>query len=62
MILRLLQENRVVAESPMRYAGETSLFEGTIGLPAAGRFELQVIASEPAEANFGMHTITIQVE
>lgn len=50
---RLLRDGRVVRETEMSFAGETSIFEGTITPPDAGSYELVVVASEADRANFG---------
>lgn len=50
---RLVQEGRVVREAEMSFAGETSVFEGTITPPDAGSYELVVLASDAERANFG---------
>lgn len=50
---RLVQDGRVVRETEMSFAGETSVFEGTITPPEAGSYELVVLASDADRANFG---------
>lgn len=50
---RLVREGRVVRETEMEYAGETSIFEGTITPPSAATYELVVLASDAERANFG---------
>jgi hypothetical protein len=50
---RLVRDGAVEAEIPLTYAGETSLFEGTLTPPRAGAARLEVLASQPGTANFG---------
>lgn len=61
---RLIEGGRVIAESPLAYAGEPSTFSGRLEVPAAssarGELELEVVASNPAEQNFGRHAIPVQ--
>lgn len=51
---RLVRDGEVIAEEPLRYAGESSLFEGTLAKSGEGPFELQVLATDAERANFGM--------
>lgn len=51
---RLVRDGRVVQESEMTYAGETSVFEGSLTPPAAGTYELEVVAADGERANFGL--------
>jgi hypothetical protein len=51
-------DGTVVARAPLRYAGQSSTYAGTLPRPAAGvevsKAELQVVASGAGQANFGI--------
>lgn len=51
---RLIRDGRVVRESEMTFAGETSVFEGSVTPPSAGAYELMVVAVDGERANFGL--------
>lgn len=51
---RLLQDGAVVAEAMLPAAGEGSLYAGRLAVPAAGRYVLEVLASDPARGNAGV--------
>jgi hypothetical protein len=51
----------IVAEVPLQYAGETSTFAGKIQLTTAGTFEVEVLAMDPANANFGLDRRQLEV-
>lgn len=54
---RLVQDGEVLQTAPLAYAGETSIYEGTISVPVVESEEglsLQVLAMDAARANFGM--------
>lgn len=59
-IVARLRQGDTVTEERMVYSGEESVFE-TFFIPAAGRGELEILVSDPAEANFGMVSGTIEV-
>ena len=50
----MVQDDNIISEAPLSYAGKQSTFAGQLSLPKAGSFELQVLAMEPANANFGI--------
>lgn len=50
---RLLRDGDVEAEAPLTYAGEISLFKGTLTPARSGKVRLEVLASQPGTANFG---------
>lgn len=58
---RLLRDDNVVVETPLQYAGETSLFSGELELPEPGDYQLRVIAAQPARSNFGTATTVMRV-
>lgn len=51
---RLLRDGVVVVEAVMPAVGEGSLYAGRITAPTAGRYMLEVLASDPARANAGV--------
>ncbi len=51
---RLLADGEVVAETPLVYAGESSTYQGDLPLEAAGEYQLEVLAMDAANANFGI--------
>ena len=53
ILARLVRNDEVIEEVPLGYAGEPSTYEGSLPLAAAGSFTLEVLALEPATANFG---------
>jgi hypothetical protein len=53
VIARLLRDGKVQSETPMTYAGVQNTFHADVS-PVAGATELQVLALDPASANFGM--------
>lgn len=62
LVARLRSDGRVVAEAPLRYAGEPSTFRGTLAVPGGARdggLQLEVLAAEPSEENFGRHVISL---
>lgn len=62
IVARLKSDGETVAEAPLRYAGEASTFGGTLRVPGGARrgdLELEVLASDPAEENFGRQVITL---
>lgn len=50
---RLRQDGGVVQETPLRFTGATSIYGGQLRMPFTGSYTLEVLASEPTEANFG---------
>lgn len=60
VVARLVNaDGTVAAESPLAFTGKQSTFGTQIAPPAPGAYTLQVIAMEPARANFGMAERTI---
>jgi hypothetical protein len=51
---RIVRDDAVLETAPLAYAGETSVYEGRIAVPAGNGLSLQIIAIEPSTANFGM--------
>ncbi|HEV2522072.1 MAG TPA: hypothetical protein VGT24_06790 [Candidatus Acidoferrales bacterium] len=54
VVARMLRDGKVEQEIPMTYAGVQNTFHGDIPVTSAGAMELQVLAMDPANANFGM--------
>lgn len=54
IVARLVDGSTVVAEQPMQYAGTSSTYEARLPVPEAEALELQVVASDADEVNFGM--------
>lgn len=50
---QLVYDGAVVQEVPLTYAGEPNTFAGRVPVPGEGTFELQVIAADAEQANFG---------
>lgn len=55
MVARLVRDDDVVIEAPLAYAGEVSTFAGALTPATPGRYEIEVLAMDPANANFGLH-------
>lgn len=54
VVARMLRDGKVEQEIPMTYAGVQNTFHGDVPLTSVGAVELQVLAMDPANANFGM--------
>jgi hypothetical protein len=61
VVARLLRDGKVESEIPMTYAGVQNTFHTDVPVSAAGSMELQVLALDPASANFGMTKEAIAV-
>lgn len=62
IVARLKSDGEPVAEVPLRYAGQPSTFSGTLAVPGGARrdgLELEVLAADPAEQNFGRQVISL---
>jgi hypothetical protein len=55
VVARLVRDGSVEMEVPMHYAGEQNTYTGTVSAAEPGRLELQVLAMDPADANFGIY-------
>jgi hypothetical protein len=58
---RLWQGNAVVGEVPLTYAGEASTYAARLPRVAAGRYTLELVASSPKSATFGVVRRTVTV-
>ncbi|MFQ5689832.1 MAG: hypothetical protein ACE5HQ_06140 [Gemmatimonadota bacterium] len=54
LMARLVRGGRVVAERPLRFSGERSVFEAEMPVPEPGPLTLEVLAMDPSTANFGI--------
>lgn len=55
--VRIVQDGKILQTAPLAYSGEPSTYEGSISVPSVESEEglaLQVLAMDPAKANFGM--------
>jgi hypothetical protein len=58
---RLMDGGDVVAEAPLEYSGQTSVYSGTVPSPRAGAFTLVVVAADTDGVNFGAATRPVSV-
>jgi hypothetical protein len=61
VVARLVRDGKVQSEIPMTYAGVQNTFHVDVPMTAAGPMELQVLALDPASANFGMTRESIAI-
>jgi hypothetical protein len=54
VVARVLRDGKIESETPMTYAGVQNTFHVNVTAAAAGPVELQILALDPASANFGM--------
>lgn len=54
VVARAVRGGKVLAEAPLSYAGTASTYAGQLTLKDAGAYELEVLASDAAAANFGL--------
>jgi hypothetical protein len=54
VVARLIREGNVETEVPMKYAGVLNTYSGSVPTAAAGQVELQILAMDPVNANFGL--------
>ena len=59
---QLVRKGKVESEVVLAYAGEKSTYAGTLRAPAAGKYELRLLAMDPSNANFGMHSRKLTVD
>jgi len=53
VVARLTKGGKVLQEIPLRYTGKISTFDGQLTVSSGGEFELEVLAMDPSNANFG---------
>ena len=51
---RIVRDDTVLETATLTYAGETSIYEGRITVPAEEGLRLQILAMDPSQGNFGM--------
>ena len=61
IVARLLENGRVLRETPLRFSGTTSVYSGSLTPERSGSFELEVLAMDPAKGNFGVVRRTLVV-
>ena len=54
VVARMVREGKIESETPMQYAGVVNTFKGDIPVSNPGQVELQVLAMDPDNANFGL--------
>jgi len=54
VIARVVREGKIESETPMQYAGVQNTFKGDVLSSSPGQIELQVLALDPDNANFGL--------
>jgi len=61
-VARLKADGAVVSTAPLRYAGEASMFTGSVSVPGGARdhdLTVEVLVSDPSSQNFGRHEIPL---
>ncbi len=58
---RLMDGDDIVAEAPLQYSGQTSVYSGTLPTPRSGAFTLVVSAADTDGVNFGSATRPVSV-
>lgn len=58
----MLRNGKLAAETKLRYAGETSTYEGSFAALAAGEYELEVLAADAKTANAGRGSMRVTVQ
>jgi hypothetical protein len=54
VVARVIRDGKMEAEIPMQYAGVQNTFTGNISINSPGHIELQMLAMDGANANFGL--------
>ena len=54
VVARVMRDGKIESETPMTYAGVQNTFHVNLPATVAGPVELQILALDPASANFGM--------
>lgn len=60
IVARWLDQDVVVAEVPLVYAGQPSLFSARLTRPERAGLRLEVLASDPTHINFGRDEIRFE--
>ena len=61
VVARVIEEGRVLQETPFSFSGETSIYEGVVRAPNAGRYLIEILAMDDEHGNFGRAVRTITV-
>jgi hypothetical protein len=61
LLVQAVRGGEIVGSWPMEFAGETSIYRGTVTLDTAGEVGLRLLAMDAGKANFGMATATVHV-
>lgn len=59
---RAIRKGKIAEEIILRYAGESSMFTGTLASLQPGRYELEVLAADAQASNFGKGVKRITLE
>jgi len=54
VVARMVREGKIESETAMQYAGVQNTFKGDVPVASPGQIELQVLAMDPENANFGL--------
>jgi hypothetical protein len=54
VVARVVRNGHVEAEVPLHYAGQQNTYAGTVPVSAVGKMELDILALDPPNANFGI--------
>ena len=54
VVARLVSEGKIETEVPMEYAGVVNTFKGNVPVSNPGQMELQVLAMDADNSNFGL--------
>ena len=61
VVARVVRNGKVETEVPLQYAGQQNTYAGSVAVGAAGKAELQILALDPPNANFGIFRQNITV-
>jgi hypothetical protein len=54
VVARILRSGHIDSEVPLHYAGQQNTYAGTVPISATGKVELDILAMDPPNANFGI--------
>jgi hypothetical protein len=54
VVARMVREGKIESETAMQYAGVQNTFKGDVPVSSPGQVELQMLAMDPDNANFGL--------
>lgn len=61
VVARVVRDGRMETEVPLHYAGQPNTFAGAVPLASGGKTELDILAMDPANANFGIFRQSVAV-